>query len=533
MLSVKAAAPFALFFRPRALIAAADSIQERSVVARTFARFLARALIEACPAVGVSVSFAETKSGLYTPQSFAPKAMSYPSDSRNPARFVPRVGAEIAGKYRIESKLGEGGMGVVVAAKHLSHGGRVALKFLVPGEGDRKDAVTRLLREAQSVVRLKSDHVAKVLDVGTLEEGDPYIVMEILDGADLNKVVRKNGPLPVADAVEYVLQAAEAVAEAHTQGIVHRDLKPANLFLTQRPDGSPFVKVLDFGIAKNLRQGNEMAEVSLTVGGDVLGSPLYMSPEQIRNPKTVDPRADVWSLGAIVYKLITGRAAFEADNPSASLAMIIAEDPTPMSHLRPDVPPVLEAVVHRCLDKRLDRRYQSVDELACALLPFAPERPRGRPWVATVVTGHSMPMTPMAAAMNATSPGTPMPMSATGVSFPVTPSAEMTTRTRRRSAVVVAVVAASLVFCGGLLVLGLGGFGDVLDKAPSSSPSPSPCAVAATNPTVAPSIQEPSAALPVVSAASATSATSTAQTKPAGSPPTKRKATNDALDDRL
>jgi eukaryotic-like serine/threonine-protein kinase len=300
-------------------------------------------------------------------------------------RFVPRVGAVVAGKYRIERKLGEGGMGLVVAASHLSLGGQVALKFLSSGDELRHEAVKRFTREAQSVARLKSEHIARVLDIGTVESGAPFIVMELLEGQDLQKFVRKNGPLPIAEAVEFVLQAAEGVAEAHACGIVHRDLKPANLFLSHKADGTPFVRVLDFGIAKNTRANKEAGDVSLTVGNDVLGSPLYMAPEQIRNPKDVDPRADVWSLGAILYRLLTGRAAFEADNPSATLAMIVMEDPTPLRQLRSDAPPELEAVVARCLEKKLDQRFQSVDDLACALLPFAPVRPRGCPWVATVV----------------------------------------------------------------------------------------------------------------------------------------------------
>ncbi len=299
-------------------------------------------------------------------------------------RFVPRVGAVVAEKYRIERKLGEGGMGFVVAATHLSLGGQVALKFLSPGDELRSETITRFTREAQSVMRIKNEHIARVLDMGALESGEPFIVMELLEGMDLHKFVRKNGPLPVETAVEYVLQAAEGVAEAHAVGIVHRDLKPANLFLTIRPDGSPFVRVLDFGIAKNILAKKEAGDVSLTVDSDVLGSPLYMSPEQIRNPKDVDPRADIWSIGAILYKLLTGRAAFDADNPSASLAMIVMEEPTPLRQFRPDVPAQLEAVVHRCLEKKLDRRFQSVDELACALLPFVPARPRGRPWVSTI-----------------------------------------------------------------------------------------------------------------------------------------------------
>jgi serine/threonine protein kinase len=310
--------------------------------------------------------------------------MSTPNVGQS-GRFVPRVGAVVAGKYRIERKLGEGGMGLVVAATHLTLGGQVALKFLTMGDEIRPEALARFTREAQTVARIKSEHIARVLDMGTVESGAPYIVMELLEGQDLHKFVRKNGPLPSGDAVEFILQAAEGVAEAHAAGIVHRDLKPANLFLSHKPDGSPFVRVLDFGIAKDVQAKKEAGDVSLTVGTDVLGSPLYMAPEQIRNPKDVDPRADVWSLGAILYKLLTGRSAFEADNPSATLAMIVMEEPDPIRMLRPDVPAQLEAVVQRCLEKKIDQRFQSVDELACALLPFAPSRPRGRPWVPKTV----------------------------------------------------------------------------------------------------------------------------------------------------
>jgi serine/threonine-protein kinase len=483
--------------------------------------------------------------------------MSHPSDNRSAARFVPRVGAVIAGKYRIEKKLGEGGMGVVVAASHMQLGGKVALKFLVPGGENREDAIVRLLREAQSVVRIKSEHVAKVLDVGTLDNGDPYIVMELLEGSDLNKLLHKNGPLAVHDAVEYTLQAAEAVAEAHAVGIIHRDLKPANVFLTYRADGSPFVKVLDFGIAKSLVP-KEAGEVSLTVGGDVLGSPLYMSPEQIRNPKGVDPRADVWSLGAIIYKLLTGRAAFEADNPSASLAMIIADDPMPLRSVRPDVPAELDAVVRRCLEKRLDLRYQSVDELACALLPFAPQKPRGRPWVPTSVPpallasgAHpafapaSMTTTgsmPIASPMTTT--GSMPVMTRTGsmpmIALPTAAPGEATIRTSRRWAPVVAAAMSAAVVLGGVGALLLRRAATEPEVAPAPSarpPEPPPVATTAAPPPTAAPAPLPSAEGTVEPPAPAASPkiAPKASSAPTAAPATTRPRTSDddALDDRL
>lgn len=435
-------------------------------------------------------------------------------------RFVPRVGAVVAGKYRIERKLGEGGMGVVVAASHLSLGGEVALKFLSSIDEPGEAAITRFTREAQSVARIKSEHVARVLDMGTLESGDPFIVMELLEGMDLHKFVRKNGPLPMENAVEYVLQAAEGVAEAHAVGIVHRDLKPANLFLSFKPDGSPFVRVLDFGIAKNIQAKKEAGDVSLTVDSDVLGSPLYMSPEQIRNPKDVDPRTDVWSLGTILYKLLTGRAAFDADNPSASLAMIVMEEPTPLRHFRPDVPVPLEAVIHRCLEKKIDRRFQSVDELACALLPFVPMRPRGRPWTPTMTTATA-------------------PLTTTSTSLPAVLPPGQTSGLSQRSIVTIAVTAGAVVALGLVFVMIMivtassaakeSTIPAVKSAAPTQDSAHAPISEPRSNVDVASSnaivsTPAPSAHSAVPSAASS-SGTSTKNSK--------RPTRNDALDDRL
>jgi len=436
------------------------------------------------------------------------------------------VGAVVAGKYRIERKLGEGGMGLVVAASHLSLGGEVALKFLSSHDELRQDAVTRFTREAQSVARIKSEHVARVLDMGTLDSGDPFIVMELLEGMDLHKFVRKNGPLSIGDAVEYVLQAAEGVAEAHAVGIVHRDLKPANLFLTFKPDGSPFVRVLDFGIAKNLQATKEAGDVSLTVGTDVLGSPLYMSPEQIRNPKDVDPRADVWSLGAILYKLLTGRAAFEADNPSASLAMIVMEEPTPLRQFRPDLSPQLETVIHRCLEKKIDRRFQSVDELACALLPFVPPRPRGRPWTPTITT------------TNASLTTTSASLTTTGAALPAVVHPGQTAGLSQRSIVTIAVTAGAVIALGLVFVMIMIVTASSNAKEATTSPensavpiqdsarapiTPSPNMGVASSNAVVPT-QEPSAPSPPPTVASSSGT-------PIKSP--KRPTRNDALDDRL
>jgi eukaryotic-like serine/threonine-protein kinase len=282
---------------------------------------------------------------------------------------VVQVGEVLAGKYRVEQVLGQGGMGVVVAAMHLQLGQLVALKFLLPHMCQHAEAVVRFSREARAAVQIQSEHVARVTDVGTLESGAPYMVMEYLKGSDLGDVLRLRGPLPIAEAVGFLLQACEAIAEAHALGIVHRDLKPANMFLTQRRDGSPLVKVLDFGISKALQETS--GGVSVTHTSAIMGSPLYMSPEQVRSSKTVDARSDVWALGVILQELLTGAPTYEAETASALMAMIAADPPTPLRQRRPDAPVPLEAAVLRCLEKDRERRTQNVAEFARAIAPFA------------------------------------------------------------------------------------------------------------------------------------------------------------------
>ncbi len=276
----------------------------------------------------------------------------------------------LAGKYVVERVLGEGGMGVVVAATHQQLGQRVALKFLLAEYCQNAEAVARFLREAQAAVRIQSEHVARTIDVGTLESGAPYMVMEYLSGCDLASELATRRVLPLEEAVGFVLQACEAIAEAHALGIVHRDLKPANLFLAHRADGSPLVKVLDFGISKSSSPAG--APMNLTTTQSVMGSPLYMSPEQLKSTKNVDQRTDVWALGVILYELVTGRTPFQAETVSGLIATVVSEPAPPLRDLRPDVPAELEAVVLRCLEKDPARRIQHVGTLATALQRYAP-----------------------------------------------------------------------------------------------------------------------------------------------------------------
>ncbi|MBK7586086.1 MAG: protein kinase [Myxococcales bacterium] len=291
-----------------------------------------------------------------------------------PAFSAPvRPGDVLAKKYKVTRLLGAGGMGVVVAADDIDLDRRVAVKFLSPEGAQNANIVARFMREARAAVKITSEHVAKVIEVGRLETGEPYIVMEYLEGCDLADVVAK-GALPVEEAMDYVLQACEAIAEAHAKGIVHRDLKPANLFLSKRADGSPMVKVLDFGISS--MTGPAATEHALTRTGAIMGSPYYMSPEQAKSARSANAQSDIWSLGAVLYELIGGRPPFTGETMAELIAAILSVEPPALSSLCTDVPEGLDAVVLRCLSKDPGVRYATVGDLAQALAPFAPQRAR-------------------------------------------------------------------------------------------------------------------------------------------------------------
>jgi len=285
-------------------------------------------------------------------------------------------GDVLDGKYRIERLVGEGGMGQVLAATHLGLNQQVAIKIMLADKAADSDSVERFLTEARAVVMLKSSHIARVFDVAKTEAGLPYIVMELLDGKDLVTVLLESGALPYADAVDVILQACDALAEAHALGIIHRDLKPENFFLSRRRDGTPHVKLIDFGISKlgieaNSRSGRRV----VTQENTVLGSPTYMSPEQVRNSKSVDERSDIWSVGVSLYELLTAAEPFGADSIPEIFVNVLTKTPAAPDQLVQEIPPDLSAIVMRCIEKDPAARFQSVGELASALFRFGTGKP--------------------------------------------------------------------------------------------------------------------------------------------------------------
>ncbi len=288
----------------------------------------------------------------------------------------PQPGDVLEGKYRVERLLGEGGMGAVAKATHLLRRAPVALKFMSGAVLSLQGAVERFVNEGVAASQIDSDHVVKVFDVGRLPSGAPYLVMEYLEGWDLGQLLEREGPtLAVARAVHFTVQILRALHTAHAAGIIHRDMKPSNCFVIEK-DGEPdFVKLVDFGISK-VRTTDDAPGAHLTRTNSALGTPLYMSPEQARSPRDVDHRTDLYSVGAILYEMLSGRTPYTADSGEFTeiLFKIFTTEPEPLTRVRPDVPEALAAVVHRALQRDLGARYASAVEMSEALVPFADER---------------------------------------------------------------------------------------------------------------------------------------------------------------
>jgi serine/threonine-protein kinase len=284
------------------------------------------------------------------------------------AALPVQPGSFVGDKYRVEGVLGQGAMGVVVAAT-TQGGGRVAVKLLLPEALEQKEALARFEREVRLVSQLSGRHVARVLDAGFHDENTPFMVIEYLEGHDLARELAEQGPLPLDTAVDWILQALEAITEAHAQGIVHRDLKPSNLFLARQPDGSRLLKVLDFGISK--QHGDVAPGVALTKTHSLIGSPLYMAPEQVLAARDVDPRSDLWSLGVVLFELLVGRTPFDGTNVGVVLSNVLSAPIPSLRELRPELPRSFEPVLRACLARALAERYPDGVALARDLASFA------------------------------------------------------------------------------------------------------------------------------------------------------------------
>lgn len=438
----------------------------------------------------------------------------------------PREGDVLAGKFRIERVLGVGGMGMVVSAMHLHLDERVAIKFLLPEALGNAEAVARFGREARAAVKIKSEHVARVIDVGALENGAPYMVMELLRGQDLSHLLRDRGALPIATAVQYVLQACEALAEAHALGIVHRDLKPANLFVTARADGSPCVKVLDFGISKLTNPSGSGSDMGMTRTQAIMGSPLYMSPEQLASAKDVDPRTDIWAIGTVLYELLSGRVPFEADTMPQLCTLILHTEPPPLRSIRPEVPEALEQTISRCLRKARAERYANVAALAADLAAFSPDAgPRSAERISRVLSSSGLSSTELVSSN--------FPLPTAGASTGSSQAWGATQGARKSRAVWLGLGSAAALIALAAVGWKVLGSADVnAPEAPSASAAvtpppttpPSAASTASAQPEASASSAAPSSAAPPASAPSATPKPvgarplTTARPRPTGSP---------------
>jgi serine/threonine-protein kinase len=277
----------------------------------------------------------------------------------------------IQDRYRVISRIGQGGTGVVYMVEHTLVGRRYALKVLDDVMSRKPVVVARFHREARAAAAIGDKHIVEVVDMGNLDAGAPYLVMELLEGRDLGDALKDGGPMPIVRALDIATQCCEALGEAHKKGIIHRDIKPENIFLTRERDGSEFVKILDFGISKILEAANDLDTGSLTRTGTAIGTPRYMSIEQVDGFSDVDARTDQYSMGVVLFEMLIGRAPFDAPSYGALVRKVASEPPPSLVDLRADVPPALEQVIHRALAKNRNERFASMEELAQALAPFA------------------------------------------------------------------------------------------------------------------------------------------------------------------
>ncbi|MEA2752080.1 MAG: eukaryotic-like serine/threonine-protein kinase [Myxococcales bacterium] len=488
---------------------------------------------------------------------------------------LPKAGDVIAGKYSLERIIGQGGMGAVFAARHVKLGHAVAIKVML-ADRQNEEAARRFMNEGRASAHIQNEHVVRIFDIDE-ERGYAYMVLELLQGEDLGQVLEAQGRLAPHVAVGYVIQALDGVRQAHALGIVHRDLKPSNLFLARSQNGNVVVKVLDFGISKARGASSlDMAPHQQTSTAAMLGSPLYMSPEQLRSSKNVDARADIWAMGVILYELLTGVVPFEGDTLGALFSAILETDAPRVSSRIPDVPAGLDAIVLRCLQRRPDDRFATAADLEQQLAPFATAQSTALPMMMTaampspVTVPAAAAVSAMAGAtgsqggaayggMNAPSasgsgsnpritPGTvplgastPQPYRQTGNTWQSTGSG---TRAKSSTGLVIGVLSGSLV----LLALGVAGFIYSAKHVPhggtaqgsssgvasgngagtgtsagvaSADPSPASSGVSGTTASSAAAVVT-APITPPTTPASATVVAATPPTPPAGTPTTKR-----------
>ena len=332
--------------------------------------------------------------------------MSDEDASRLHALGLPPPGTVLAGRYRVERLLGVGGMGAVLLARHVLLEQWVAIKLLHAGGHTDPQKVARFFNEARAAARIQGDHVVRVHDVGQLDDGRPYMCMEYLEGMDVGQWMRSSARISVPAVVATLLDASDALAQAHAMGVVHRDLKPSNLYLVDQADGTTTLKVLDFGIAKMQSEGQS---AELTATGTIMGTPAYMAPEQMRSSRRTDHRADIWALGVIAFELLSRSRPFAGDSLGDILFSIAERPAVSLQTLVPEVPPGLASIVARCLEREPDQRFASIVELVAALQPFAPpgygSKGRGRHVVAPTGARQELSASGFGSAPTAHDPG--------------------------------------------------------------------------------------------------------------------------------
>jgi serine/threonine-protein kinase len=464
--------------------------------------------------------------------------------SNTTAYTYPQPGEVLEGKYRIEHMLGEGGMGAVAKATHIMRRAPVALKFMSGAVVSIAGAVERFVNEGVAASQIDSDHVVKVFDVGRLESGAPYLVMEYLEGRDLGEILAADGPrLSIPRGVHFALQMLRALDTAHNAGIVHRDMKPSNCFVIEKDGEADFVKLVDFGISKFRASEDPSLNANLTRTNSALGTPLYMSPEQARSPRDVDHRSDLYSVAAILYEMLCGRTPYTCESGEFTeiLFKIFTTEPDPILAMNPDVPEDLAAVVHRALQREPDARYGSALDMASALAPFADERSapllakldalRAR---AVLTTGATAPPAPPGATSQPPGPaptGTLRSASQAGarhaVVVPTDVGVTSDTRAPRRVTRTFAYAGVIAAGCALVVVVGLTFAGSTTDTPHATTPvsavvptgavvlvplppAPQPAAMASTKPLAAtPAVRR---AIPTGSPASTSSTSSSSST---------------------